>query len=167
MEEMTQDDLIEKVCDAIQVGTSAVKEINSILKKIEQLGRSIWKTRSPLIEAVKKDDKHLVCILIHQFGFDIHSTTEDWNGGEWCALAVAIHCSLFPLAKYLNEKQIADLSITTKILRDAICFKNAKSVEFLLKELGTPVNTKIQYSDENCGKYFLPLHYAISVEANR
>jgi len=167
MEDLTQDDLIEKVCDAIQVGTSAVKQLTSILKKIEHRNRPIWKTRSPLIEAAKMGDKGLVSIMIHQFGFEVHSKTDDWNGGEWCALAVAIHHSHFPLAKYLIEKKCADLSITTKILRDAIYFKNTESVEFLLKELGTPVNAKMWYSDEKPNKSFLPLHFAISVDANK
>jgi hypothetical protein len=167
MAELSQDDHIEKVCDTIQAGTSTYKEINSILKQIEQRDRPKWKTRSPLIEAVKKGDKHLASIVIHSFGFDVHSTTEDWNGGEWCALAAAIHRGAFPLAKYLVEKKSIDVTFKTKILRDAIYFRNVDSVKYLLKELETPVNAKMWYSDENSTKSFLPLHFAISVDANK
>ncbi len=167
MDQQCQNDLIEKVCDAIQEGTSTVKEINAILKKIEQRDRPIWENRSPLIEAVKKNNKHLISIMIHHFGFNVYSKTEDWNGGEWCALAVAIHRSLFPLAKYLTEKKNADVSIRNKILRDAIYSKNAESVSYLLNELGASVNARMWHSDESSGKSFLPLHFAISVEANR
>jgi hypothetical protein len=166
MAKLSQNDLIEKVCDLIQLGTSTRKEVNNLLKKIGQRDRPIWKKRSPLIEAVKKGNKSLVNGMIYGFGFDINSTTLDRDSGEWCALVTAIlHCN-FDFAKYLLASKNIDLTIKNTILKDSIYFNNIEAVKFILNEIGADVNAEMWY-EENSRKPFLPLHFAISMDANK
>ena len=152
---------INSVCDFIETGNGSRSQIIDHVKKIPQKSRLDWKTRCPLISVVKIGYRSLANEMIYGYGFDINSTTQEWNDGNWCALGAAIHSRNYELARYLLLSKDIDLSaIKNKILRDAICLNNEESVKFLLMEVGADVNAKM--FDETSAKQFLPIHLAIS-----
>jgi hypothetical protein len=158
---------IETVCNLIEKGTGTKKEIVDLLKKIPRRSRLEWPTRCPLVSVVKSGKKTLANELIYGFGFDINSTTQEWNDGNWCSLGAAIHSENLDLARYLLFSKEIDLNaIRNNILKDAIHFSNVKSVQFLLDEVGADVNFKM-WIDENRAKQFLPIHLAISRDVDK
>jgi hypothetical protein len=157
----SESDLIETVCELIEIGTATRKEILELLKSIQNRSRLEWPKRSPLVSAVKSGKKTLLNDMIYKFSFDINSTTVEWHEGNWCALGAAIHANNFDLARYLIAKGLDLKNIKNKILKDAISFGSVESVKFFLEEVGIDVNFKMWF-DDNMAKQFLPIHFAIS-----
>ena len=151
---------IETVCNLIEKGTGTKKEIVDLLKKIPRKSRLEWPTRCPLVSVVKSGKKTLANELIYGFGFDINSTTQEWNDGNWCSLGAAIHCGNLDLARFFLAKGVDTNTIKSEIFKDAIFFSSVESVKFLLEEVGTDVNFKMWLEDNNT-KQFLPIHFAI------
>jgi hypothetical protein len=153
--------LIDSVCNLIESGNMLRKEIIGLLRELPQRSRVEWNSRCPLISAVTIGYKSLVNELIDELDFDINSTTQEWNYGNWCSLGAAIHSGNFYLARILLTNKGLDVStIKNKILRDAIYFSSIQSVKFLIEEVGADVNATI--IDESLTKQCLPIHLSIS-----
>ena len=157
-----EEELIENVCDLIETGNASRKEIVDLLRKIPRRSRLEWKTKCPLISVVKISRKSLVNDMIYGLSFNINSTTQEWNDGNWCSLGAAIHSGNLDLARYLIASKDIELStIKNTILKDAVHFSNVDSVKFLLEEVGADANAKM-WIGENRTNQFLPIHFAIS-----
>jgi hypothetical protein len=134
-------ELISSICDLIEYGSGSRKEIIALMWEMPRRSRQKWRARCPLISAVKVGYMSLVKELLTKPSCDINSTTQDWNGGNWCELGAAIHSKNLCLARYLLSSKGLDLNnIKTRILEDDICLNKDKSVKFLLKEVGAHSN---------------------------